>query len=64
MTTCEMINLWNKLHTELKQLNLEEEQMEKEMGVEPIDHWKKRIRLQTFLRKLGRIIRIRKRKNI
>ena len=56
MTTQEMRELWLRLHKQLKVLNAEEEAMEYEDN----EHWEKRVSLEIFLSKLGRIVRMRK----
>jgi hypothetical protein len=56
MTTQEMRELWLRLHKQLKVLNAEEEAMEYEDN----EHWEKRVSLEIFLSKLGRMVRMRK----
>ena len=56
MTTQEMRELWLRLHKQLKVLNAEEEAMEYEDN----EHWEKRVNLEIFLSKLGRMVRMRK----
>ena len=56
MTTQEMREHWLRLHKQLKVLNAEEEAMEYEDN----EHWEKRVSLEIFLSKLGRMVRMRK----
>lgn len=56
MTTQEMRELWLRLHKQLKVLNAEEEAMEYEDN----EHWEKRVSLEIFLSRLGRMVRMRK----
>lgn len=56
MTTQEMRELWLRLHKQLQVLNAEEEAMDYEDN----EHWEKRVSLEIFLSRLGRMVRMRK----